>query len=94
MVLADGAQISVMRTYNACSGNSGQFMTGSDNVCSFIHADVNGSKNPNMYGYDVFYFALKEDGLYPAGTELPNYCRTYGGQACAARVLSENAINY
>ena len=94
MALADGMQLSVMSTYSSCSGNSGQYGAGSDNMCAIFQIDTNGSKNPNTYGYDVFYLVLKEDGLFPAGTEVPIYCKTQGGQACAAKVLADNAINY
>ncbi len=38
------------------------------NVVAFITIDINGSQPPNMFGRDIFYFELGDDGvLYPFG---------------------------
>lgn len=38
------------------------------NTVAFITIDVNGSQQPNMFGRDIFYFELGDDGvLYPFG---------------------------
>jgi hypothetical protein len=40
-------------------------------VCSYIGyilIDVNGNKGPNVYGRDIFYFGISDEGvLYPCG---------------------------
>ena len=60
--------------------------------------DINGSHSPNKFGVDLFLFVLKEDGLYPAGCDMPNYCgnkaKTYNGLACTCKVIQEKAMNY
>ncbi len=58
--------------------------------------DLNGDKDPNILGRDVFAFALTEKGMVPAGfANNSARCRTTStGWDCAAKVLKENAINY
>lgn len=62
--------------------------------------DVNGRKKPNQFGRDVFIFVLTNKGLAPAGQDNNSiYCNKstthgYGGMDCAAKVLSEGAMNY
>jgi len=74
-----------------------------------FYVDVNGLKGPNRYGRDMFYFyvfpsnlGIKPQGSYePDGTtpistsDVDSHCNTssYGGY-CAAKVLSEGAMNY
>lgn len=67
-----------------------------------ILVDVNGNKKPNMFGRDVFLFALTAESnkLLPAGTDNNSAnCVTTGssnvaGVQCAAKVLLEGKINY
>ena len=67
-----------------------------DNVIGRILVDINGNKNPNKYGYDLFFFYLIEHkGIVPAGSDSSSECNTtHQGVTCAAKVLRENAINY
>ena len=69
----DGFVISIM---DGDSGNCQGYpslvnSTKLKNYCSEIYVDVNGPKQPNTYGRDIFYFLLGNDGLlYPgAGAE-------------------------
>lgn len=69
--------------------------TGIINLCRLVIVDVNGAKAPNTFGKDVYLFAIKEDGFFPAGIDNDSRCPSYaGGMGCANRVLRENAINY
>lgn len=44
------------------------------NVAGFVAIDVNGSQAPNMFGRDIFYFQLGDDGvLYPFGGRDVSY---------------------
>ena len=67
-----------------------------DNTIGRIVVDINGGKNPNQYGFDLFFFYLVEHkGIVPAGSYSTSDCTKSGeGVTCAARVLKENAINY
>lgn len=69
--------------------------------------DVNGSAQPNVWGRDVFYFRIGNDGiLYPAGgakfaTIDPNEGKTMScsgdtrNQGCTARLIENNFVmNY
>lgn len=62
--------------------------------------DVNGNKKPNQLGRDVFIFCLTNKGLAPAGRDNNSAnCSTstssvWGGADCAAKVLTEGAMNY
>jgi len=61
-------------------------------MCIFV--DLNGDKKPNRYGRDTFLFALKENGLYPAGCDYDFCVGKPSGWGCACKVLRENAMNY
>ena len=70
-----------------------------DNTTGRIIVDINGGKNPNQLGYDLFLFYLvKNKGIIPAGSNSTAECDNSSGSAagwtCAARVLKENAMNY
>ena len=62
--------------------------------------DLNGQKNPNVVGKDIFAFALTKHGIVPAGIhnnseqcsrELKNI---NSGIDCAAKVLKEEDLKY
>jgi len=74
---------------------------GSTNRCALIWVDLNGAKKPNTIGRDLFFFVIKENGLYPNGCDDDRYCdanSTTGnfgkGYGCACKVLREGAMNY
>ena len=92
VITSDGAQILFAYNYPACANTS----FNSYNVCSEIWLDINGEKNPNQWGKDLFIFVLKEDGLHPAGCDgNSSDCNKNGsGYSCACKVIREGAINY
>lgn len=71
-------------------------------ICGRLWVDVNGLKEPNNYGRDIFLFYITNGvtpGLYPAGGEddalkqwTNNTCRSVeiDGYACAGRVIGES----
>lgn len=61
-----------------------------------FYVDVNGNKNPNILGRDVFVLVLNQKGLYPAGKDDKSLdCNTSSaGYSCASKVLDEGTINY
>ncbi|MBR6162766.1 hypothetical protein IKQ26_02580 [bacterium] len=100
LILADGVQI----LFDGVGVNSldtqcrrGLSDVGSVDVCTGILVDVNGARKPNVFGRDLFYFVLKENGLYPAGCDDPGYCNgpsaTFGW-GCACKVIREGKIDY
>ncbi len=65
--------------------------------------DTNGSKGPNVFARDLFYvkITLKEDKEYNSPIYVPSstteHCLTHKGAEadyCAAKLLSEGAMNY
>ena len=90
LIIADGTQLNIANswTYPQCDFN----LYGNSNVCVLFQVDVNGAKNPNQIGQDVFLFVLKENGLHPSGCDS-DACDN-NGWGCACKVLRENAINY
>ena len=59
-----------------------------DNIGLYI--DVNGSKGPNKYNYDLFEFYItKEDGLVPVSGNNGAGCQSY-----TQRVLTTSKIDY
>jgi len=93
-ILSDGIQVIINDgSYPACDHSS----SGSKNMCSAIFVDLNGEKGPNTWGKDVFFFAIKEDGLYPGGCDdlsVAQCHKTGYGTGCACKVIREGAINY
>jgi len=93
-ILSDGVQVRFTpQTYPLCDYNDGRRSQGN---CAFIMVDVNGTKKPNILGRDIFWFVLKNDGLYPRGCDSGSiWCNnSNGGDDCACKVIRENAMNY
>ncbi len=73
-------------------------------VCGYITVDIDGNKNTNIFGVDVFKFVLtnaRSNYLYPYGGKYHNqYWKThntcepengnYNGESCAGRIVDEN----
>lgn len=63
-VLKDGTIFGIREMFCSKTTN-GNFSTMKDN-CGFVLLDVNGTKGPNQYGRDVFFFVLAGNAhLYP-----------------------------
>ena len=92
LVLADGMQILFEPVSDSCSISDGNT---ENNICFRIYVDINGNKNPNKIGRDIFMFLGKETGLYPNGCNDDSDCSTNEyGFSCACKVLREGAMNY
>ena len=72
----------------------------SNNTTMVFFVDLNGAKNPNVVGKDIFTFALTKHGIVPAGMnnnsakcsrELNDW---NSGIDCAAKVLKEEDLKY
>jgi len=93
VILSDGTQL-IFDDYISPQRNCTHEELGSSEMCYAFFVDVNGEKGPNTWGKDVYYFALKEDGLYPGGCDSGVCDKNGSGIPCACRVIRENAINY
>lgn len=68
----------------------------------FFYVDVNGDKQPNTFGRDVFQFVVKKgkNGVIPAGIGNNSAMCTVNDKSdiagidCAAKVLAEDKISY
>lgn len=99
--LADGTLLAI-RSYGSC-GYKGGDSSLLQNVCAEAFVDVNGFKQPNQVGVDLFEFYIGTNGLVPMGTKtetsntFANNCKnkaTDGGWACAAWVLYNENMDY
>lgn len=72
----------------SCTSNGGTGPLASS-VCGVIYIDVNGAKEPNTWGKDVYQFWVTKTGVYPCGSNGDAMtCTTSGaGTGCAATVL-------
>lgn len=101
-VLPNGSVIILNNFYPNCT-LTGLIDVG---VCTQITIDANGPKPPNIYGKDILDVYVTEVGLFPKGsrgdrasvTPVTYGCRDAGGnpngEACAARILRDDAIDY
>ncbi len=79
------------------SENSGFSAEDIPNCIGRFIVDINGERNPNKFGYDVYFFAVVDGkGIVPAGSGNNSAgCKRGGiGGDCAAKVLAEGEINY
>lgn len=75
-------------------------------MCGAFRIDINGFKEPNQVGRDIFYFEIAQNGVFPQGSKSAatsanwnTYCNpsssdTSGWNMCAGRVLIEGIMNY
>jgi type II secretory pathway pseudopilin PulG len=62
----------------------------SSDFCGWISVDVNGFKNPNTLGKDIFLLWILKNQIQPNGSpssKYPSTCSTNGGWECSARYL-------
>lgn len=65
-----------------------------------IYVDINGTKPPNRWGYDLFEFSVFNDEILPAYTsiytnekDMRTKCLT-SGYSCGAWILTYHNIDY
>ena len=86
MILSDGTQVMFIHLSSECTSNQ----DGTNDACATIYVDLNGERNPNVLGKDVFQLILKESGLYPSGCKSATPSDWY--KACY--VLRTGTIDY
>ena len=84
-------------------GATAWFRGDSQRSTSFaVFYDVNGIKEPNQWGKDLFYFSIINDKVYPSGTDrsyfpFNTYCKkttTGYGYGCAAWLIYKGNMDY
>ncbi len=107
IVLADGSVIYGATIISAdCTRSNGDSKL-LQNICGQIFVDVNGIKEPNTQGKDVFLFYYSKDGsVIPIGSKddtgvpFPRYCnrktghRVTNGYGCTAWVIENENMDY
>lgn len=99
-ILSDGtAVLSLVSSIN-CTGSSG----GIKNICGLIRVDLNGKRQPNTMGRDVFSFHVTKDKIIPTGTQLENKSSNSSfengcvgqaeGRGCTAWLLYNENMDY
>ena len=104
IVFPDGLEIYNYGFYKGLSSSDGLAT-----YYGYLYVDLNGPKNPNTFGRDIFMFNLYNTGVvmpYGTCTEGADKCwrtatnsiykcdTSSRGMTCAARVLEEDAMNY
>lgn len=67
------------------------------NIIGRFVVDVNGSRAPNQYGRDQFFFVLVKGsrGIVPAGADINKSCyMNKSGVTCAALVIRDKKMDY
>lgn len=96
--LLDGTNV----VFDLCNSNYAYFGLPNDIISpfAFFVVDVNGDRKPNIFGRDIFAFALTDKGLIPFGVGNnsqncnPSINNNTSGYGCTYKVLREKAINY
>lgn len=99
--LADGSLFSTYSYGNCTTYDMGSTLA-LKNTCATLMIDVNGYKNPNQLGVDLFAFYLTKYGIIPFGTSsetsysFSNSCKKTSGEGygCTAWVLYNENLDY
>lgn len=99
--MANGTIISALIESATCSDVVGTSEALS-NSCGWLYVDINGLKNPNRLGYDLFEFEITKFGIVPAGSPLETSesftveCSRVNsdGFGCAAWVIDNQNMEY
>lgn len=93
-MLSDGTLIVFNVSSTGCTTDNG---TGAI-ICGEINVDINGFKEPNTLGRDIFKINVTRDGIKPVGddTTYNTTCvdTTDTGEGCAARILQDGRMMY
>ena len=100
-VLSDGSSILTSVVSASCASYSSDVKE----LCGYYRVDINGTKQPNTLGKDVFTFYITKRGVVPAGTaseknsgySFENSCRdssSHEGRGCTAWVIYNENMDY
>ena len=97
IMLSDGMSVSFFKLFPNSYRSSGDTEPLS-HVIADIYVDINGHKEPNTFGKDLFQFYVTKYGVLPAGTSddrgfSRSTCRSEGF-GCTAWVLEKGNVDY
>lgn len=93
LVMKNGMAIKFENVWQNCDSQLGGSYTPNYPVCEFLSVDVNGLKQPNTDGKDIFFFWLTETTVKPGGAATENQflddCNppTSSAVSCAQKIL-------
>ena len=88
----DGATLRFNHSSSACTGTT---ELKEPIGCGRIRVDVNGVKNPNTVGYDIFDFYITQKGILPRGHEDTNTEEDqFQGWGRGITILTKGKIDY
>ena len=102
--LSDGSIIGhIFINSPSCSLNWGSGAL--SHFCGSFKLDINGKKEPNTYGKDIFQFYITKDAIIPSGTDTDNYLNNFdtacvdspkrlNGLGCTAWVIYNENLDY
>ena len=89
LILNDGSYIWLRGTNPYCRQSEG----GHSNVCALIWTDINGPKEPNTVGKDIFYLFVTKTGIKTfANTDDCNM--NSAGWSCLTYILQHGKMDY
>ncbi len=88
MVLADGSYMWLRASDLGCNTEN----SGTKNVCGLIWTDINGKKDPNIIGKDVFVFFIMNNRIIPHSQNDCEIGKT--GWGCSKYILEHDNMNY
>ncbi len=90
LILADGSYMWIRRNLDnnsICTGTD----LGLSNVCGAIFLDVNGKKEPNTIGKDIFVFYVQKARIITANQDCNS---SSSGWGCTTHILQHNDMKY
>lgn len=90
LILSDGTYLIIRATDNAdyCQGLEGEY----PNACGAIFIDINGGKQPNTFGKDIFLFRITP---FAIKADITNSCNINDkGTGCSGYILKNGNMNY
>lgn len=98
--VVDGMSLAFNVENKDCEGVFGENRA-LQHVCATFTVDVNGSKLPNQFGYDIFKFYITKYGIQPYGTQADettpfetNCTLDSDGYGCTAWVVFRSNMDY
>lgn len=99
-ILSDGTAVLTFVLDNTCRKSAGNI----NDICGDLRVDINGYKNPNILGIDVFGFHITKHKIVPSGTSIEsndfNSFETEcigpkaNGRGCTAWVIYNGNMDY
>ena len=105
IVTADGFVYIFLLTDSSCQSTLYK-RNGQSEYCGSVKVDINGTKEPNTMGKDIFYISINKYNTTPywdmRGTNTPNtLCNpsaasgtSYNGANCGAKAILDGGIKY